>query len=119
MVSGWLVSSEIIQERIEREYDLDVLFTAPSVEYEVVMYDGETIPVDSPATLPDESKMAEIREPWMNIEIITPTDYYGPIMELVTKRRGSSNNRNIPRRIASSLIMKSRSLRSLWISSTT
>ena len=51
-----LFHMEIIQERIEREYDLDVLFTAPSVEYEVVMIDGETIPVDSPAELPDEIK---------------------------------------------------------------
>ncbi|HSK87784.1 MAG TPA: translation elongation factor 4, partial [Anaerolineales bacterium] len=82
-----LFHMEIIQERIEREYDLDVLFTAPSVEYEVVMFDGEIIPVDSPAALPDESKITEIREPWMTIEIITPTDYYGPIMEVVTKRR--------------------------------
>ena len=79
---------EIIQERIEREYDLDVLFTAPSVEYEVVLHDGTTVPVDSPAALPDEGTILEVREPWMNIEIITPTDYYGPIMELVTKRRG-------------------------------
>jgi GTP-binding protein LepA len=91
-----LFHMEIIQERIEREYDLDVLFTAPSVEYEVVMYDGETIPVDSPAALPDESKITEIREPWMNIEIITPTDYYGPIMELVTKRRGVFKQQEYP-----------------------
>ena len=91
-----LFHMEIIQERIEREYDLDVLFTAPSVEYEVVMYDGETIPVDSPAALPDESKITEIREPWMNIEIITPTDYYGPIMELVTKRRGIFKQQEYP-----------------------
>jgi GTP-binding protein LepA len=83
-----LFHMEIIQERIEREYDLDVLFTAPSVEYQVLMIDDEVIPVDSPAELPDESKIVEIREPWMTIEIITPTDYYGPIMELVTKRRG-------------------------------
>src|SRR5688572_18335717 len=91
-----LFHMEIIQERIEREYDLDVLFTAPSVEYEVVMYDGETIPVDSPAALPDESNITEIREPWMNIEIITPTDYYGPIMELVTKRRGIFKQQEYP-----------------------
>ncbi len=91
-----LFHMEIIQERIEREYDLDVLFTAPSVEYEVVMYDGETIPVDSPAALPDESNIVEIREPWMNIEIITPTDYYGPIMELVTKRRGIFKQQEYP-----------------------
>ncbi|HAV76205.1 MAG TPA: elongation factor 4 [Anaerolineae bacterium] len=83
-----LFHMEIIQERIEREYDLDVLFTAPSVEYQVVMHNEDVIPIDSPAELPDESKILEIREPWMTIEIITPTDYYGPIMELVTKKRG-------------------------------
>src|SRR5436190_4648822 len=91
-----LFHMEIIQERIEREYDLDVLFTAPSVEYEVVMYDGEILPIDSPAALPDESKITEIREPWMTIEIITPTDYYGPIMELVTKRRGIFKQQEYP-----------------------
>jgi GTP-binding protein LepA len=91
-----LFHMEIIQERIEREYDLDVLFTAPSVEYEVLMIDGSTMPVDSPAELPDESKIVEIREPWMNIEIFTPTDYYGPIMELATKRRGSFKSQEYP-----------------------
>lgn len=83
-----LFHMEIIQERIEREYDLDVLFTAPSVEYQVLLIDETTVPVDSPAELPDESKIVEVREPWMSIEIITPTDYYGPIMDIVTKRRG-------------------------------
>jgi len=83
-----LFHMEIIQERIEREYDLDVLFTAPSVEYQVLMINDEVVPVDSPAELPDESKIVEVREPWMNIEIITPTEYYGPIMDLVTKKRG-------------------------------
>ena len=91
-----LFHMEIIQERIEREYDLDVLFTAPSVEYEVVMYDETVIPIDSPAELPDESNIAEIREPWMTIEIITPTDYYGPIMDLVTKRRGVFKQQEYP-----------------------
>ncbi len=91
-----LFHMEIIQERIEREYDLDVLFTAPSVEYEVVMIDGTTVPVDSPAELPDESKVVEVREPWMSIEIITPTDYYGPIMEIVTKRRGIFKQQEYP-----------------------
>jgi GTP-binding protein LepA len=91
-----LFHMEIIQERIEREYLLDVLFTAPSVEYEVGLLDGSTIPVDSPAELPDESKIAEIREPWMTIEIITPTEYYGPIMELVTGRRGSYKSQEYP-----------------------
>jgi GTP-binding protein LepA len=91
-----LFHMEIIQERIEREYDLDVLFTAPSVEYQVLMIDDEVVPVDSPAELPDESKIVEVREPWMTIEIITPTDYYGPIMELVTKRRGIFKQQEYP-----------------------
>jgi GTP-binding protein LepA len=91
-----LFHMEIIQERIEREYDLDVLFTAPSVEYEVVTVTGETLLVDSPAELPDESKVAEIREPWMKIEIITPTDFYGTIMDLVTKRRGVFKSQEYP-----------------------
>jgi len=91
-----LFHMEIIQERIEREYDLNVLFTAPSVEYQVLLIDNETIPVDSPATLPDESKIVEVREPWMTIEIITPTDYYGPIMEIVTKRRGIFKKQEYP-----------------------
>jgi GTP-binding protein LepA len=92
-----LFHMEIIQERLEREYDLDVLFTAPSVEYEVVMIDNSVIQVDSPAELPDdESKIVEIREPWMTIEIITPTEYYGPIMDLVTKRRGIFKGQEYP-----------------------
>ena len=91
-----LFHMEIIQERIEREYNLDVLFTAPSVEYEVLMIKDELITVDSPAELPDESKVVEIREPWMNIEIITPIDYYGPIMELVTKKRGIFKQQEYP-----------------------
>ena len=91
-----LFHMEIIQERIEREYDLNVLFTAPSVEYQVLLIDDEVISIDSPAELPDESKIVEIREPWMTIEIITPTDYYGPIMELVTKKRGIFKQQEYP-----------------------
>ncbi len=91
-----LFHMEIVQERIEREYLLDVLFTAPSVEYEVKMIDESILLVDSPAELPDESKIFEIREPWMTIEIITPTEYYGPIMDLVTKRRGIFKQQEYP-----------------------
>jgi len=79
---------EIIQERLEREYDLDIIATSPSVEYEVLMHDGQVLRVDSPADLPDEGEIAEIREPWMKIQIFTPTDYYGTVMELATRRRG-------------------------------
>ncbi|MFN2146070.1 MAG: translation elongation factor 4 [Anaerolineales bacterium] len=79
---------EIIQERLEREYDLDIIITAPSVEYEVVMKSGETIRVGSPAALPDENSIVEIREPWMEIQVYTPTEYYGQVMDMTTKRRG-------------------------------
>ncbi len=79
---------EIIQERIEREYDLDVIFTAPSVEYQVLMRDGSELVIDSPAELPDEGDIDEIREPWMKLQIFTPTEYYGAVMDLTTKKRG-------------------------------
>jgi len=83
-----LFHMEIIQERIEREYDLNVVFTAPSVEYRVDLVDGKSIIIDSPADLPDMGQVKEIYEPWMMLEIFTPTDYYGVVMELVKKRRG-------------------------------
>ncbi|MCL4254331.1 MAG: elongation factor 4, partial [Anaerolineae bacterium] len=83
-----LFHMEIIQERLEREYDLDILVTAPSVEYEVVKRNGETIRIDSPAELPDENTIEEIREPWMDIQIYTPQDYIGVIMDLTLKKRG-------------------------------
>jgi GTP-binding protein LepA len=79
---------EIIQERIEREYDLDVVFSSPSVEYEVVMRDGQVQLIDSPADLPEEGDIAEIREPWMKIQIFTPTEFYGVVMDTATKHRG-------------------------------
>jgi GTP-binding protein LepA len=84
-----LFHMEIIQERLEREYDLDIIATAPSVEYEVVMRNtAEVRVIDSPAQLPDGGDVEEIREPWMKIQIFTPTDYIGVIMDLVTKKRG-------------------------------
>ena len=83
-----LFHMDIIQERLEREYNLDVLLTAPSVAYQVKKQDGSIVIVASPADLPDESVITEIEEPWMSLEIFTPTDYYGVIMELVKKRRG-------------------------------
>lgn len=91
-----LFHMEIVQERIEREYDLDVLFTAPSVEYEVLLYDDTTMLVDSPAELPDEAQVSEIREPWMQIQIFTPTDYYGTIMELTIKHRATYKGQEYP-----------------------
>lgn len=83
-----LFHMEIIQERLEREYDMDVVFTAPSVEYQVYLVTGETITISSPAELPDESKIVKILEPWMELIIFTPTEYYGVVMDLVTGKRG-------------------------------
>ena len=91
-----LFHMEIIQERIEREYDLDVVFTAPSVEYKVDLTDGSTSMIDSPADLPDEGRIKEIYEPWMSLEIFSPTEYYGVIMEMVRKRRGIYINQEYP-----------------------
>ncbi len=83
-----LFHMEIIQERIEREYELDIIATAPSVEYEVLMATGDVITIDSPAQLPDPSGIEEIREPWMKVQIFTPAEYIGTVMDLVIKRRG-------------------------------
>jgi GTP-binding protein LepA len=83
-----LFHMEIIQERLEREYDLDLVFTAPSVEYEVTKTDGSEMVIDSPVELPDPTVIAEIREPWVQIDVFTPTDYIGAVMDLVTARRG-------------------------------
>ena len=84
-----LFHMEIVQERLEREYDLDLVATAPSVEYEVVMLNtGEVRFIESPADLPDESTIAEIREPWMHVQIFAPEEFYGVVMDLARKRRG-------------------------------
>jgi GTP-binding protein LepA len=91
-----LFHMEIIQERLEREYDLDIVVTAPSVEYEVELLTGEVIRIDSPVSLPEEGKIKEIREPWMRLQIFSPTDYYGAVMELVTKHRGIYNQQEYP-----------------------
>lgn len=87
-----LFHMDIVQERLEREYELDILATAPSVEYMVKMRSGETKIVDSPAQMPDESGIEEVLEPWMKINVFMPDDYIGVVMELVTKRRGKYLN---------------------------
>ncbi len=83
-----LFHMEIVQERLEREYDLDILATAPSVEYQIIKRDGTMMTIDSPAQLPDESIIAEIREPWMKIQIYTPQEYIGAMMDVCVKKRG-------------------------------
>ena len=84
-----LLHMEIVQERIEREYNLDILATAPSVEYYVTTTDGEVVKVDNPSEFPDPGIVEKIEEPWMDISIFTPTRYIGTIMDLVTTRRGT------------------------------
>jgi GTP-binding protein LepA len=79
---------EIIQERLEREYDLDLLATAPSVEYEVILRGGQRLVVDNPADMPSAGEIEQILEPWVHLNIITPSRFIGSIMELVTGRRG-------------------------------
>jgi GTP-binding protein LepA len=83
-----LLHMEIVQERLEREYNLDLLTTAPSVEYQVKLHGGKIITIDNPADLPSPGEIEEILEPWMHVNIILPTRYIGNIMELVTGKRG-------------------------------
>jgi GTP-binding protein LepA len=83
-----LLHMEIIQERLEREYKLDLLATAPSVQYEVVKRDGTTVLINKPSEMPPAGEIEEIREPWARVTILTPSRYIGSIMELATSRRG-------------------------------
>ncbi len=83
-----LLHMEIVRERLEREYDLDLLITAPSVEYQVLRTDGEILTIDNPSDVPDVSKIASIEEPVVLISIIAPSRYIGTIMDLVTNKRG-------------------------------
>ncbi len=82
-----MLHMEIVQERLEREYNLDLLVTSPSVEYKVFTTDGEEISVDGPSKLPDPGQIAWIEEPWVRISIIAPSRYIGTIMEMMQGRR--------------------------------
>ena len=83
-----LLHMEIIQERLEREYDLDLVTTAPNVIYQVKLVDGSVIEIDSPSKLPDLTKIEEIREPFVHATIFMPKEFIGTIMELAKERRG-------------------------------
>jgi GTP-binding protein LepA len=87
-----LLHMEIVQERLEREFDLDLVTTVPSVEYHVYMTDGTMILLESPAKLPDPGSIARIEEPYVKARIMSPADYIGPIMTLATERRGIYKN---------------------------
>ena len=83
-----LLHMDVVQERLERDFDLDLITTSPSVDYHVTKTDGEEIIVDNPAELPDAADIKEIREPFVRAEIMVPEDYVGPVMELCQRKRG-------------------------------
>ncbi|PMS19419.1 elongation factor 4 [Trinickia dabaoshanensis] len=87
-----LLHMEIVQERLEREFDMDLITTAPTVVYEVVQGDGTTILVENPAKMPDPSKIEEIREPIVTVNLYMPQDYVGSVITLCTQKRGNQIN---------------------------
>ncbi|MBI2777928.1 MAG: elongation factor 4 [Chloroflexi bacterium] len=85
-----LLHMEIVQERLEREFNLDLIASAPSVEYQVELPNGRgTLTIDNPSHLPPVGEIEQILEPWVNLSVVTPATYIGPLMELSTQRRGS------------------------------
>ena len=87
-----LLHMDIVQERLEREYDMELITTAPTVVYEVQTRDGELARIENPAKMPDPSKIAEIREPIITTTIFVPQDYVGPVITLATGKRGAQKN---------------------------
>ncbi len=87
-----LLHMEIIQERLEREYDLDIITTTPTVVYKVQGHDGTVIEVDNPARVPDQGKIASIEEPFIRATIHVPSEYVGPVIKLCEDRRGSQQS---------------------------
>jgi GTP-binding protein LepA len=87
-----LLHMDIVQERLEREYDMELVTTAPTVVYQVLLRDGTLIDIENPAKLPDLSRVAEIREPIITATILVPQDYLGPVLTLCTDKRGVQKN---------------------------
>ncbi|BFG72864.1 translation elongation factor 4 [Paraburkholderia terrae] len=87
-----LLHMEIVQERLEREFDMDLITTAPTVVYEVVQRDGSIMTVENPAKMPDPSKIEEVREPIVTVNLYMPQDYVGSVITLCTQKRGSQIN---------------------------
>jgi len=87
-----LLHMEIVQERLEREFDMDIITTAPSVVYEVEQRDGSVITVESPSRMPEVVKIQDIREPIVKVTLFMPQDYVGPVMTLCNNKRGSQVN---------------------------
>ena len=87
-----LLHMEIVQERLEREFDQDLITTAPSVVYQVVRADGEVIMVENPSKMPDQGRLQEVREPIVTVHLYMPQDYVGPVMTLANQKRGVQMN---------------------------
>jgi len=87
-----LLHLDIVQERLEREYNLDLIVTAPSVSHDVLQTGGDVIRISNPSELPEMNNVNEIREPWVKVEILVPKDYIGPVMKLLQDRRGLSQD---------------------------
>jgi len=87
-----LLHMDIVRERLEREYNLDLVVTNPSTDYQVTLSNGEELDIKSASDLPDVSKVAEIREPWINGEIVVPKDYLGGVIQLIVEKRGRQKN---------------------------
>jgi GTP-binding protein LepA len=87
-----LLHMDIVQERLEREYDMDLITTAPTVIYQVLLRDGTLLEIENPSKLPDLSRVEEIREPIITTTILTPQDYVGPVLTLCTEKRGVQKN---------------------------
>jgi GTP-binding protein LepA len=87
-----LLHMEIVQERLEREYDMDLITTAPTVVYELLLKDGTVQQIENPSRLPDTSRIEEIREPVINVNLLMPQDYVGPVMTLCNGKRGIQKN---------------------------
>ena len=87
-----LLHMDIVQERLEREYDMDLITTAPTVIYQVLLRDGTVIEIENPSKLPDLSKVEEIREPIITTTILMPQEYVGPVLTLCTEKRGVQKN---------------------------
>jgi GTP-binding protein LepA len=96
-----LLHMDIVRERLEREYDLELLATTPNVEYEVSLIDGEELTVHSPSEMPDRARIAEIREPYIRATILCPKEHVGAVMELCQERRGAHVDMHFlsPRRV--------------------
>jgi GTP-binding protein LepA len=87
-----LLHMDIVRERLEREYNLDLVVTNPSTDYEVSLLNGDDVDIKSAADLPDPSKILEIREPWIKGEVVVPKDYVGAVIQLIVSKRGVQKN---------------------------